>query len=254
MTMPVRYPLITPILCVIVGLSSFRPGLAAPHHDSEEQEATESIKPEHHDRGRFEHKRLRSHDNHGPHDLKRERSPEEHGKDFPMRGKRSRELLLTTEERQSLIEIIRMIHQEKAEQLEKFAADHGDRVNAILRRFWHPLRPLLELKKHDQEMFELKVNDMRLNREAGELAHQFRQAHQRGDEQESQDLRDQVTDRLDEQFEVRQKIRERELDQLEKRLDGMRTLVEQRQSSRQELIDEQFARLTGQRDANRPEW
>lgn len=254
MTMPVRYSLITSILCVIVGLSSFRLGLAAPHHDSEKQEATESREPEHHDRERSEHKRLRPHNNHGPHDLQRKRSPEEHGKDFPMRGKRSRELLLTTEERQSLIEIIRMIHPEKAEQLEKIAVDHGDRVNAALRRFWSQGRPLLELKKNDQEMFELKVNDMRLNREAGELARQFRQAHRRNDEQESQDLHAQITDKLGEQFEVRQKIRERELDHLEKRLDGMRALVEERQSSRQELIDEQFERLTGQRGIHRPEW
>ena len=97
-------------------------------------------------------------------------------------------------------------------------------------------------------MFELRVEDIRLARQTATLADQYRQARTEDDDQTTTNLEEQLRDALAERFELRQRIREREITDLEDRLVVLREQLDEQAQNKDAQIDEQFERITSERE------
>ncbi len=159
---------------------------------------------------------------------------------------------LSEEEFKERLELLRELHPDLAERLEQLKDRNPQRVGAMIREHFPRLGEMLELRRRDPELFELRVKDIRANRKTLELAERYRQARRAGDQAQSQSLRDELQAAIREHFEVRQAQRERELAMLEERLEELRQRIKERTAQREELIQKRISELSEKaRDA---EW
>ncbi len=103
----------------------------------------------------------------------------------------------------------------------------------------------VELKRNDPELYELNVEDRRLSRETSQLVGEYVAARRAGDTEKMDAIKTSLESLVGEHFEVRQKMRERDLAQLEQRLEFLRTQVQQRRERRQEVIRQHLQQLFG---------
>lgn len=127
------------------------------------------------------------------------------------------------------------------------------RVAGELRRRIPRLEWFLKLKKWDSEMFDLRVEDLRLTHQTLQLARKVREAERKDDPAtDPDDLRDDLETRLEEHFLIRQQIRERELAHLERRIEQLREELDEREDEQDDLIEQRMAELL--RDEGRSDW
>lgn len=103
----------------------------------------------------------------------------------------------------------------------------------------------VELKRNDPELYELNVKDRRLSHETARLVGECLAARRAGDAEKVETIRAALETLVGEHFDVRQKMRERDLAQLEQRLEFLRTQVQQRRERRQEVIRQHLQQLFG---------
>lgn len=103
----------------------------------------------------------------------------------------------------------------------------------------------VELKRNDPELYELNVKDRRLAQETGRLVGEFHAARRAGDAEKVDGLRARIETLAADHFDVRQKLRERDLAQLQQRLEFLRAQVQQRRERRQEVIRQHLQQLFG---------
>lgn len=158
---------------------------------------------------------------------------------------------LTDEQIEAAVDMVRRMHPKWAEEIERAMDEHPERVKQMISR--NPrLRYMLELRERHPELFELRVEDARLSREQYELAHNMRAAREAGEEAEADELQGRLVEVVTEHFDIRQRIRQIELKQLEARLEQLRHELEERTDSRDRLIDERVAQLA--EHGRRPRW
>ncbi len=171
------------------------------------------------------------------------------GPDF----RRRRTPELTAEQIEERLEILREVYPELAQRMEKLREENTERVSRALMEeaFW--LGRFVEMKRTDQEMYELMVENMRLERTTRDLSRDYRRALEAGRKAQADKIRQELAARLQEHFDVRQRMRERELHAIEQRLAQMRQSLEERRNSRDQLIQQRLDQLTGER-RDRVEW
>ena len=158
---------------------------------------------------------------------------------------------LTDEQIDAAVEIVRRMHPKWAEEIDRAMDEHPERVRQMISR--NPrLRYMLELRERNPELFELRIEDARLSREQHELSRDLRAAREEGDEAEADQLHGRLVEVVTEHFDIRQRIREIELKQLEARLDELRHELEERTEQRDKLIDERVAQIV--EHGPRPRW
>jgi Spy/CpxP family protein refolding chaperone len=155
---------------------------------------------------------------------------------------------LTDEQIEQILEVVEDYRPEMAEQISEMRERDPQRAEQLLRRAMMFVRPMVQMKQVDPEGYELHLRDAKLDRESRELARRVRAA----DGREADDLRAQLREVVAQHFDVRQRIRERKLAALEKQIDELRTQIETRAESRDQLVDQRYGELTGQ--SQRPEW
>jgi hypothetical protein len=102
---------------------------------------------------------------------------------------------------------------------------------------WPRLRRLVELREQDPAMYRLRVADQRHKVETLRLVRQLRHAQREGENpQRIRALQTRLRQQANEHFEIRQRMRQRELEQLAERIEQLRTELQQRQANRRELI------------------
>lgn len=101
----------------------------------------------------------------------------------------------------------------------------------------------LELQSNDPEGYQLRLDDHSAQRRTLNLQIRYQQAQTRPDDGELQSIETQLRDLVGEHFDIRQKIREHELDQLEDQLAGLRVRLERRLAQRDQLIQRRVERL-----------
>jgi hypothetical protein len=149
------------------------------------------------------------------------------------------------------IEVLRRIDPEAAERLAREAEERPQHVAAELRRRFPRVEWFLRLKEYDPPMFELRVEDMRLGHQTSRLARRLREAERTRDAaddprdpDDARTLRAELRKQLREHFEVRQQIRRRELEDLQRRIERMQADLEQRADDRADLIEQRMRQLT----------
>ncbi len=103
----------------------------------------------------------------------------------------------------------------------------------------------VELKRNDPELYELNIKDRHFAHETSRLAGEFAAARRENDTAKMESTRGQLQELVGEHFDVRQKLRERDLAQLEQRLEFLRTQVQQRRERRAEIIAAHLEELLG---------
>jgi predicted transposase YbfD/YdcC len=107
----------------------------------------------------------------------------------------------------------------------------------MLARMYDRMQDLIHLKTMDQPMYELKVQDIKLDARSRVLAIEYRQ-------NPTDDSRKELLDILTDQFEVRQKIREHELARLKEKISQLENQIEERANNRQKIINKQLQDVT----------
>lgn len=102
-------------------------------------------------------------------------------------------------------------------------------------------RYLEEVQAQNQELYNRLVREWQLEREVQALAAEVRSLP----EDEARHHLDQLRDRLNEIFDLKQQNRHREIEQLERQLDALRERVQRREALRIRLIEQRLHDLTG---------
>lgn len=141
------------------------------------------------------------------------------------------------------VSVLKDIHPELAERLNHALEHRPRRARGLLGRRMPMLLRLAELRERDPEMYGLRVRDLQLAREALRLMVRHRAldaAPRDAGPAASEALRAELRGVLAERFEVRTRIRERELERLERRLEALEAELAERSASREMLIDQRL--------------
>ena len=137
-------------------------------------------------------------------------------------------------------QIVARLYPDLSERLEQLFEDDPDEARRTLERRFRSVRFLVHLQKHDPEMFELRMRDVILDRRAQELAAKAAEADQ-PDQQGL--LRQRLHEALATHFDVRQKIRQREIDWLHRKVESLEDEIADEADRREALIEERVAEL-----------
>lgn len=186
------------------------------------------------------------HDGHSkpppPHDEMGEHGPPDHGRDRDRRGGPPRPL--TPEEVDVALDIMARIDPETAEDLRLRHEENPRLVGRALVERFPRIRMFLKLREFDPDMFELRVEDIRLARLTMATAEEYREARADGDAEAIDAIEARLLELLAERFELRQRIREREIADLEERLAMLREQLEEQADRKDAEIEKQFERIT----------
>ncbi len=141
--------------------------------------------------------------------------------------------------------LLKKVRPALAQRLAQVRDESPQRVGWLIEHRFPHLRYLLELKENDPDMYELRVDDVRLSYESQDLAEQYRQAQKDNNHRQVRELRSKLEKLVESHFEVRQKIRQLELKRLEQRIEDLREQIEKRDDDRDELVEQRLGELVG---------
>lgn len=158
---------------------------------------------------------------------------------------------LTPEQASQVIESVREHFPLLADRLSESLKDNPDAVRNLLREY-PKLAELIRLKKSDPKMFDLRSQDLRLEKQSRELVQQYRAAQKTGDKPKADAVKNDLQRVIGEHFTLRQNIRELELERLELKLSQLKAQLESRKNSRDALVQTRLSELTD--DGAQAEW
>jgi hypothetical protein len=158
------------------------------------------------------------------------------GQGGPMRNGHPPEVL-NEQQLKHLFSILSEVNPELVEKIKTWQQVTPERANHMLARMYGRMQDLIQLKIDDPPMYELKVADIKLDTRSRVLALNYRRTP-------TDEIRDEILSVLKQHFEVRQKIREHELERLKARIGELESQLEERASNRETLIDKQFQSMT----------
>ncbi len=167
------------------------------------------------------------------------------GSDGPGRGEpRKPRKPLTDEQTEELFGILQQINPRFAEGLAKVRKIRPERFRQGLQRIAPRLEHLVQLKDDDPELFQLEIENRQLKFKSFRLSQAIRKARtENTDPAKIEAMQNQLRDMLDKHFDVRQKILERELKHMAKRIEKLKGQLRQRQENRKQLIDQYMRKL-----------
>lgn len=167
-----------------------------------------------------------------------------HRSDSDRAGRHEPRQPLTDEQVEELFDILKQVHPELAAQMEKVRRIRPERFREGLQRMAPRLQHLLSEKKEDPELFKLKIRDRRLVFKSYQLSQQIRRAREGdADPAKAQALQNQLHELLNEHFEVRQQILEREVRKMAQRIEKIKQELQEREKNREKLIREHAQKM-----------
>lgn len=165
---------------------------------------------------------------------------ESSGDDRGRRGPR-----MTDAEIDAAYQIVVRLYPELADRLAELRRDDAREWRQTLERRFPRVHYLVNLQQRDPEMFELRLADIQLDRLTRALAEQLREARDHDDKDGYKQLRDQLETKVAEHFDVRQKIRGREIEALRQKLEELEERLDDRDDDRKDLIELRVEELAG---------
>ena len=127
----------------------------------------------------------------------------------------------------------------------------GDRGGDDARGLLPRAARLAVLRERDPALYDLRVRDIRLERETEALAAEARRVRRDASvedpEDRVEDLHEELEERVEAHFELRQEIRAAELERMQERLERLREDLDRREDDRDELVAQRVAELRGER-------
>jgi len=101
---------------------------------------------------------------------------------------------------------------------------------------------MAQLKKNDPELYDLRIDDFKLNRRIDALSHEYARTVKDG-KPDGQKLAE-LKELLQKQFDLRQKTREKELERMEKKVSELREQIQRRKSNKDQMLADRLKELT----------
>jgi len=143
------------------------------------------------------------------------------------------------------------------ERIRRLAQDDPDRARVILRRAAPELRELARLKRDDPEAFRLRLAMMQAGRDAWRAAARLHRAERDGaGDDELARRREEVAAAVRRRVEMEQRLKARELERLDERVQRLRTTLAEQSGGVDAIVEEQteqlLERASRPRDGQRP--
>lgn len=161
------------------------------------------------------------------------------------RGRRT----MSESELDEALALLERVKPELADQLASLRAEDARRAGRLVQQRFPRVRYLLRLKEADPALYELRVDELALTYQGRSLAGEYLEARAADDNELAEAVRDELSVLLAEQFEVRQQIRRRKLEKLERRIAELREQIEARSTERDTLIGQRLDELLERVDA-----
>ncbi len=147
---------------------------------------------------------------------------------------------LSQEQIKAALEILKEQNPELARRMSEALEQRPEMAQRLIANHWPRLERLIELKKNNPRLFRLTMDEFRLQRQMFENARKLRHTNEAVQKDE---LRKQLSEQAGRLFDLRMKIKEAEVDALEKRLTEMREQLKQTHGEREDRIAEQLKDL-----------
>jgi hypothetical protein len=157
------------------------------------------------------------------------------GEDKPRRH--LRDMQLSAEEVTDALAILRDYQPDVAERITKWHAEQPEGAGQMIAARMPWIRRLIYVRRYDEERYQVMIADMKLDRECATLSQKVRE----GDNTLEPELRKKIA----EHFETRQKLREMEVDRLEKRVTELRNQLAERRQVQKDLVEQRYGELVG---------
>lgn len=152
---------------------------------------------------------------------------------------------MNDQEIETAYDIVVQLYPELAERLEAQREQDPRQLRNTLERQFPRVRFLVRLQERDPEMFDLRMADIKLDRQTQALASQLRQARENDDDTREDELVDMIETKVAEHFDVRQQIRASEIEKLKQKLEELEERLDDRDDDRKDLIEQRVEELIG---------
>ena len=140
------------------------------------------------------------------------------------------------EQRDEVVQFIRETFPEKARMLEELRRRDPAEFQRRRMKLVEEVRRLMELKGQNAELFKIQVDEMRLRDELGRLALDARRESEGS--RERQEAEKKLKEAVGRSFDLRQQVKEAELEDLRARLKDLESTLERRSGRRAQMIEE----------------
>jgi len=147
-----------------------------------------------------------------------------------------REFVLDREQREVIIDVIHDLRPLTDQDRERLLAMPEDDLRKVLTEGGGRILYLARLRQINRELYDLKILEVRIGYELMRLVSEYRRL--KGEESaEAEVVREELREKVREQYEIRLATRELEITQLERRVAEMRAKLADEQSQTDEIID-----------------
>jgi len=167
--------------------------------------------------------------------------------------------MLSPEERVQVLAVIKEHSPELAKQIETLEANPGPTGRAMAGRLWHRLRDVVANRERSPELFKIKLHEIENGGRLIQAVRIFRESKSslESTAEATSKAEAKVRELLLEQYEIKARMRAIEIDELTKRLESMRLVLNSKQGDKAQIVAEMFDNLMredarGAGKANRP--
>jgi hypothetical protein len=142
--------------------------------------------------------------------------------------------------RDEVIEFVQRHFPERAKKLEELRRTDRERYLKERRQLMSKIQRLMELEKNNPRLFALTLEDIKLERKLNQLARTARESTDAGAREH---YRKELEVAVLEAFELRARLKQAELDDLEAQVDELRASLKRREERREELVSQRVEQL-----------
>jgi hypothetical protein len=142
--------------------------------------------------------------------------------------------------RDEVIEFVQRHFPERAQKLEELRRTDRERYLKERRQLMSKIQRLMELEKNNPRLFALTLEDIKLERKLNQLARTARESTDAGAREH---YRKELEVAVLEAFELRARLKQAELDDLEAQVDELRASLKRREERREELVSQRVEQL-----------
>ena len=145
------------------------------------------------------------------------------------------------EQRDEVVTFIRDTFPEKARQLEELRRRNPQEFQRRRQKLVEEVRRLMELKDQNPELYRAQVEEMRLRDDLNRMAREARR--EKEGSRERQEAEKRLKDAVQRSFDLRQQVKEAELEDMRTRLKDLEGSLERRAGRRAQMIEERVRKL-----------
>ena len=153
---------------------------------------------------------------------------------------------VSEEEERGALEFVRQFSEERARDLERQKTVFPQRYNMAIRRILWMQSRMREVAPSDSVAWQRMRRTFALEAEVEGLAARYRESTDRDEQQQT---RERLLEKLRVLFDLREAEKRAEIRRMERRLEHLRLVVEQRARNRGTIVERRAERLLGERDA-----